>query len=198
MTSSSQQGYSRTNIALHWLMLVLIVAVYACMDLRDLFPKSSPIHDGLKTWHYMLGLTVFVLVWLRLLARVGRSTPPIEPKPPAWQESLAKLVHLLLYLFMIAMPLLGWLTLSAKGDPVPFWGLTLPHLIAQNKDLGKQIQEVHETIATIGYFLIGLHAAAALFHHYVQHDNTLRRMLSPRGDANGTKGPNGQLRARIK
>ncbi|MDR2154682.1 MAG: cytochrome b/b6 domain-containing protein, partial [Burkholderiaceae bacterium] len=53
-------------------------------------------------------------------------------------------------------------------------------LIGPDKALGKQIKEVHETVATIGYGLIGLHAAAALFHHYVMRDNTLLRMLPAR------------------
>jgi len=78
---------------------------------------------------------------------------------------------------MLAMPLLGWLILSSADATIPFYGLELPALVAPDKALAEQIEEVHETIGTIGYFLIGLHALAALFHHYVVKDNTLRRML---------------------
>jgi cytochrome b561 len=78
---------------------------------------------------------------------------------------------------MIGMPLAGWLILSSAGKPVPFFGLELPALIAENKDLSKQIKEIHETVGQLGYFLIGLHALAALFHHYILRDNTLYRML---------------------
>ena len=78
---------------------------------------------------------------------------------------------------MICMPLAGWLILSAAGKPIPFFGLQLPALISENKDLAKLIREFHETLGKVGYFLIGLHAVAALFHHYVLRDNTLRRML---------------------
>jgi cytochrome b561 len=81
---------------------------------------------------------------------------------------------------MIAMPLLGWLALSAKGAPVSLFGLPLPALIGPSKALARNMKQIHETIATAGYFLIGLHAAAALFHHYVVHDNTLVRMLPAR------------------
>lgn len=173
--------YSAASIGLHWLMLVLIVAVYVCMDIDDFFPKGSAAHVGLKTWHYMLGLSVFALVWLRLLARLVGSTPPIAPEPPRWQALAGEAMHVALYVFMIGMPLLGWLTLSAQGKPIPFFGLTLPDLLSEDKGLAKQIKNIHETIATIGYFLIGLHAAAALFHHYIQRDNTLRRMLPLKG-----------------
>ena len=106
--------------------------------------------------------------------------PVIEPTPPAWQNHLAALVHLLLYALMIALPLLGWLVLSAKGESIPFFGMQLPPLIGENVSLGKQLKEVHETIATVGYFIIGLHALAALFHHYVVRDNTLKLMMPRR------------------
>jgi cytochrome b561 len=86
-------------------------------------------------------------------------------------------MHLALYLFLIAMPLLGWLALSATGKPVPFFGLQLPALVGADKALADSLKEIHETIGTVGYYLVGLHAAAALFHHYGMRDNTLPRML---------------------
>ena len=167
--------YSSLRIALHWLMLLLLVAVYASMELRDIFPKGSDARELLKTWHYMLGLSVLGLVALRLLARWLQPGPPLEPGP-RWQMALASSMQVALYIFMIVMPLLGWLTLSAAGKPVPFFGLELPALLATNKDLSHQIKDVHEVIATVGYFLVGLHALGALFHHYLLKDNTLRRM----------------------
>jgi len=81
---------------------------------------------------------------------------------------------------MIVMPLVGWLLLSAEGKPIPFFGLHLPALIGKSKYLADLIKEIHETGGTIGYFIIGLHAAAALCHHYFVRDNTLRRMLPNR------------------
>lgn len=169
--------YGAVSIGLHWVMLLLIVAVYACMDLRDFFPKGSGIYDGLKTWHYMLGLSVFLLAAFRLLVRLVGSVPAIEPAPPRWQAVLATVVHLALYALMLGMPILGWLTLSAQGHDIPFFGLVLPPLVDASKSTAQWIKDIHETGATLGYFLIGLHAAAALFHHYIVHDNTLLRML---------------------
>lgn len=172
--------YGSLSIGLHWLMLLLLAAVYACIELRGYFPKGSDPREALKTWHFMLGLVVFVLVSLRLVARAISPVPRIEPKPPKWQDLSAKLMHLALYALMLGMPLAGWLLLSAAGKPIPFFGLQLPALIGENKPLADAIKEVHETVGTAGYFLIGLHAAAALFHHYVVGDNTLRRMLPSR------------------
>jgi cytochrome b561 len=176
-SQSSAARYGSSLIALHWVMLLLIVAVYACIELREIYPRGSDIRAALKTWHFMLGLTIFALVWLRLLARLAGPAPAIVPQPPGWQLVVAQVFEFAIYLFMIAMPLLGWLILSAENKPVPFFGLQLPALIGENKPLAKQLEEVHEAIGTAGYFLIGIHAAAALAHHYFKRDNTLTRML---------------------
>ena len=168
--------YGKATIFLHWFMLAQLAAVYACIELHSLFPDGSETYELLETWHFMLGLSVFVLVWLRLAARRAGGTPPITPAPAAWQDWSAKLVHIALYGLMIGMPIGGWLMLSAKGEAVPFFGLTLPPLVGPNEELAELIEEVHETAGKAGYGLIALHAAAALFHHYVQRDNTLRRM----------------------
>jgi cytochrome b561 len=60
---------------------------------------------------------------------------------------------------------------------VPFFGLELPPLIAVNRPLGASIRELHETVGNVGYFLIGLHALAGLYHHYFVRDNALKRIL---------------------
>lgn len=180
---SASDRFSKASIVLHWAMLALLVAVYACIELREFYPKGSEPREALKTWHFMLGLSVFLLVWVRLAARLSAKAPPIVPAAPRWQRFIANAVELALYCLMIVMPVLGWLTLSADGDEIPFFGLQLPALIAENTALADDLQSVHKTIGTIGYWLIGLHALAALFHHYVQRDNTLRRMLLSRAVA---------------
>ena len=78
---------------------------------------------------------------------------------------------------MLVMPILGWLILSAAGKPIPFCGLELPPLIAENKELAKNLKEIHETIGVLGYYLIAIHVLAALYHHHIRKDNTLTRML---------------------
>ncbi|CAH1904189.1 Cytochrome b561 [Candidatus Nitrotoga sp. HW29] len=172
--------YGALTIGIYWLMLLMFVAVYACIELHEFFPKGSDLRATLKTWHFMLGLSIFVLASIRLIVYITSTTPRIEPDPPKWQKQFAKLFHLALYVLMIAMPLMGWLLLSAEGKPIPFFGLHLPALIDKSKYLADVIEEIHETGGTIGYFLIGLHAVAALYHHYLVRDNTLRRMLPKR------------------
>lgn len=174
---NSATRYGSVSIGLHWLTLALLVAVYACINLTELYARGSPPREALKDWHFMLGLSILVLVALRLLNRLVGGHPTVVPSPPLWQQRLARATHLALYALMIVMPLLGWLILSAAGEPIPFFGLQLPALLTADKPLADQMKEVHEVIGTLGYFLIAAHALAALFHHYVKHDNTLVRML---------------------
>ena len=177
MKDTSAAGrYSQASIALHWVMVLAFVVVYAAINLADVFDKGSAARQLARNMHFSFGLLVFVLVWLRLLFRLRGSTPPIVPALPAFQEKLGKLVHLALYGLMMAMPLLGWLVLSAGGKAIPFFGLDLPALLAEDKPLGHQLRDVHELGGNIGYALIAGHAVAALFHHYWVKDNTLRRM----------------------
>lgn len=175
------QRYNGFSIGVHWLTLALLVAVYALIELRGIYPKGSAAHEAMKTWHFMLGLTVFGIVFVRLALRAMFRTPPIQPPLPAWQHYLAATMHLLLYAFLLGMPVLGWLTLSAQGKVIPFFGLELPALLGPDKALGHSLEDLHQTIGTLGYYLIGLHAAAALYHHYIVHDDALRRMLPRRG-----------------
>lgn len=170
-------AFGGLSIGLHWLMVLLLAAVYACIELREFYPRGSDIREGLKTWHFMLGLSVFALVWVRLIARWR--TPLLSPSA-GWARWPATVGHLALYGLMIAMPLLGWLALSADGKDIPFFGLSLPPLAAPNANLAEQVEEWHETLGVAGYWLIGLHAAAALFHHHLLKDETLRLMLPGR------------------
>lgn len=171
--------YPKLMILVHWLTLLLVIGVYAAIELRGIFPKEDPLHAAMKSWHFTLGLSVLFITIMRLGMRAAwaRVIPPIEPAAPALQETLAKLVHLMLYVLLLGLPIAGWLILSAAGKPIPFFSFDLPALIDVNKELSKQIKEVHETIANIGYGLIGLHALAAIYHHYIVKDNTLVRML---------------------
>lgn len=175
--TSTRNRYHLASIVLHWLMLILLVAVYAAIELREVFPKGSEPREALKVWHFTLGMSVFVLVWLRIAARLTWPAPASVRQDSWWQHAAAKATHLVLYVLMIGMPVAGWLILSAEGKAVPFFGLDLPPLTSENKVLAERVEELHELGGTIGYWLIGLHAFASLVHHYVLRDRVLARML---------------------
>lgn len=172
--------YSNASIILHWLMLLLIIAVYAAIEFREIFPKGSGPRDALKMWHFMLGLSVLGLVWIRIAARLMWRAPNSSSAEPAWRLAVARATHFALYVFMIGMPVAGWLILSAEGETIPLYGLELPALVGKNAQLAEQVEEIHEFGGTIGYWLIGAHAAASLFHHYVLRDRLFSRMVPAR------------------
>lgn len=164
-------------ISLHWLMLLLIIGSYVTIELSESYPEGSPEHFALKLNHFSIGVSILLLVIARVLVRVFTKVPPIVPAQNPKQELLAKLMHLALYVFMFGMPIVGLLIINAHGHAVSFWGIAeVPKLIEENKSIGHFLHEVHEVGGTLGYFLIGLHAAAGLFHHYKLKDNTLLRM----------------------
>jgi cytochrome b561 len=171
-------GYNRLSIGLHWLTVLLFIAVYSTIELRELFPRESNLRAAMKWWHASLGLSIFAVVWLRLLLRLVIRHG--GPEMPTWQRAMSGATHAALYLLMIGLPLLGWLMLSADGKAIPLFGLTLPPLIGPDEALAEPLEELHETVGTLGYWLIGIHAAAGLFHQYVLRDSTLSRMLPAR------------------
>jgi cytochrome b561 len=174
---NTHQHYGKLSMGLHWLMFLIMIAVYASINLRELYPKGSDPREALKTLHFMLGLIILLLVCLRIYVKASSPTPAIVPDLSARQHLAAKLGHLALYGLMIAAPILGWLLLSAAAKPIPFFGFELPALINENKDLAKSIKKIHETVGELGYYLIAIHVVAALYHHYFKKDNTLTRML---------------------
>ena len=178
--TSIKPGYATPMILLHWLTFVLVAISYALMELKSFAPRGSDLRLNMAALHYLLGLLVFMLVLARLILRMTATIPPIEPAVSAIQAAIAKTMHWFLYAFLIAMPVLGWLALSAKGRPVHLFFFDLPFPIDTDDALARQLKQWHEFIANAGYFAIGLHATFALFHHYVRRDTTLKRMLPRR------------------
>lgn len=175
--SASQQSYSNWMVRLHWLTVLLIIAIYASIEFRGLFEKGTSERDLIKEVHFVLGLSLWFITLLRLVVRRFSVIPAIEPAPSAMAIKISGLMHLVLYGFLLLMPLLGWLILSAGDKVIPFWGFQLPALIGPDPDLAGSIKEIHELVGTAGYVFIALHTLAALAHHYRLKDNTLKRML---------------------
>jgi cytochrome b561 len=125
------------------------------------------------------GIAVLLLMVPRLLVRLRSAVPPITPEPPRWQAMLGKLVHLALYLLVLAVPLLGLSMMFVAGKPWNLLGLPLPVLAVPNPDLAHAIEGIHETAGDVLMWLAIAHVAAAVFHHFVQRDDTLLRMLPP-------------------
>ncbi|NUU66474.1 cytochrome b561 [Enterobacteriaceae bacterium BIT-l23] len=176
-----QGKFSSLQIGLHWLVLLLIAIAYCAMEFRGLAPREY--RPVFKAFHFASGLMVLILMVARLVLRATRPTPPIVPKPAAWATGLAHLGHSALYLIFLALPVLGFLVMYDKGEAWSVLGIPMPHAADLNEDRRQSLKDLHELIANIGYFVIALHAAAALFHHYIWRDNTLLRMMPRRRDS---------------
>jgi cytochrome b561 len=169
--------YTRTAVALHWFIALLITAGFTLgATMTDL--HMSPRKLKLYSYHKWIGITVLGLVLIRLLWRVTHPAPPDEPMP-RWQRIAAHVTHWLLYLLMIATPIVGWLYSSASGYPVVYLKLwQLPDLVAKNKKLADVLVQVHGLLAWTLFYVVLLHVAAALKHHFFDRDATLKRMLA--------------------
>lgn len=169
--------YTHTAIALHWLMAFLLLGLFVVglyMHELPLSPQKLKIYS----WHKWAGVSIFLLVLVRLGWRIGHRPPALPSLMPAWQQSAAHGLHFLLYLLIIAIPLSGWLMSSAKGFQTVWFGvLPLPDLIGKDKELGKILEEVHSILNFGLVALVIVHAAAALKHHWVDKDDVLSRML---------------------
>lgn len=175
MTTS--RTYTRTAIALHWLMALLILTVLPLgLTMTEL--ELSPLKLKLYAWHKWLGVTVFMLAVLRLAWRLTHPAPPLPSGMPTWERTAAHLMHWYLYAFMLVLPLSGWLMSSAKGFQTVYLGvLPIPDLLAKDEALGEMLGEVHASLAWLFLLLLAVHVAAAVKHHLVDRDDVLARML---------------------
>lgn len=169
--------YTATAKGLHWLMALLIFGLLALgFYMADL--PLSPEKLQYFSWHKWAGVTVFLLVWLRLAWRVTHRPPAYPLAMTGMQQLLAHAGHFALYGLMVIIPLSGWLMSSAKGVQTVWFGvLPLPDLLPRDKALGKQLAELHSALNIGLLVLLGVHTAAALLHHLVLKDDILRRML---------------------
>lgn len=173
--------YDAVAIAFHWLMFVLVAVAYAAIELRGFTDKGTAARMVAMEVHKWSGALVLALIVPRLLWRAMRGAPAPEAYPRLGQLAGAA-VHGLLYLFLVAQPILGILMMNAAGRELmlPGTDIGLPPLIAPDAARKDLLGEIHETIGNAFYLVIGLHAMAALFHHYMLGDNTMRRMLPRR------------------
>lgn len=167
--------------SLHWLIAVLILAMGVLGLTMGEFPKT-PKFFWLYTLHKSLGLSVLALVLLRLGWRLYAGAPRPVAGTPGWQERAASLTHWLLYVLMFAIPLSGWLYDSASGlRPFRWFGLVdVPRIASPDPQVVAVSHAIHEYGFWLLIAVVLAHAAAALYHHCIQRDATLARML-PQG-----------------
>ncbi|KAA8999033.1 cytochrome b561 [Affinibrenneria salicis] len=174
--------FSGIQIALHWAVFILLIITYATIELRGLAPRGTLARQIVIGTHFSCGFAILLLMVARLFYKMKYATPPIEPPNPRWQRYLANLTHALIYALFLVLPVLGVASRYWRGNDWALFGIGMPVAAPANPELARTLIDLHETLAPLGYWLIGLHAAAALFHHYFMRDNTLLRMMPARRD----------------
>ena len=172
-----QLGYTKTAIALHWLVVFLIIGAFPLgMVMSDL--PLSPLKLKLISYHKWLGVTVFILVVARLAWRATHTPPLLPASMPRWEQRAANGLHHMLYLLLFVIPLSGWLMSSAKGMQTVYLGvLPLPDMVSKDKALGHLLGTVHAVLNYSMLALVVAHIAAALKHQFIDRDGVLARML---------------------
>jgi cytochrome b561 len=178
--ANTTQRYGAVAMVLHWIMAALIIALLGLglymVTLPDVgFDKKK---ITLILYHKELGVVALVLVALRLAWRFGNRVPRLAENLPEWQKVAARFVHLCFYGLLFALPITGWVMSSATAIPVSFLGwFQLPDLVSRSEHLFQLFIAIHKWL---GYALIAfvcVHVGAALRHHFVLRDDTLRKML---------------------
>jgi cytochrome b561 len=172
-----QQAYSRTAVALHWLVALLVLITFP-LGLGMTAMPLSPQKLQFFSYHKWLGVTVFALMLLRLGWRIGHAAPRPPAGTPRWQQRAAQCAHVLLYLLLLAVPLSGWAYSSAAGVQTVYLGIVpLPNAVAPDKALAALLKGVHYALNASLFVVFCVHFCAALKHHFFDRDGVLARML---------------------
>ena len=174
------KSWTTTAKTLHWLIAFLLLAIWASVELHELVPRGNPWRDYWIVAHFTLGITALAVMVFRLIWRAGHKPP--APLGNRLQQRLATAVHHLLYLLVLAMPVTGLLMRQLDGKTTPLPGtLSIPVWLPANTALAERLEDLHKGwLWNILLALIALHVAGALWHHWMDRDNTLKRMLPGR------------------
>ncbi|MGE4062129.1 MAG: cytochrome b [Rhodospirillaceae bacterium] len=171
------QSYRWPAKLFHWLTALAVVTAIV-LGFAMVSAQPGPRQNQLYDLHRSFGALILALTGARLLWRLFSPPPRLVPGMPKWQKTAATAMHRLLYVILIAMPLLGWAGTSAFPATITVFGLfELPPLVAPNRELSTILLGIHWRLAWLLCVLIAGHIAAALYHHFVVRDETLRRML---------------------
>lgn len=168
--------YTRTAIALHWLIALAVIVQFAWGWWMQGIPKQPPgMRVDAYNLHKSIGLTLLALMTVRLLWRLRHPAPPLPPMP-RWQAFMAHIVHATLYVVLLAHPLAGYLGSVFSGYPVKLFGMTLPAWGVNDPALKSFFSASHFATSWVLLAAVALHVAGALKHALVDRDGLLARM----------------------
>ncbi|MGE3147895.1 MAG: cytochrome b [Pseudorhodoplanes sp.] len=178
MTYGTQVGgYSSAAKLLHWLIALCVLAILPVAWWMN-NTTNQELGGQLYTVHKSLGMTILILMTLRIVYRLAAGAPAAYAGLNRLEKALSSAVHGLLYLLLFLMPLVGWVANSAYGMKTPFWGLfEFPQIIAKNEALSERLFTLHKYVGWVVAAVVVLHVAGALKHYVIDRDGVLQRML---------------------
>ncbi|MDT8386028.1 MAG: cytochrome b [Thiogranum sp.] len=179
MWCNTDDSYGRISISLHWLIAVAVIGLFALGLWMVELDYYDPWYQRAPELHKSAGVLLFGLVLLRLVWHYSNPRP--RPVGSRWESRAATLAHASLNLLLLATLVSGYLISTADGRPIDVFGLfQVPATLAGLQNQADLAGKIHELLSFILIGLAGLHALAALKHHFINHDATLRRMLASR------------------
>jgi cytochrome b561 len=173
----SAKRYNGVAKFFHWLTVGLVVAQFAIAWTMPEVRRET-VRAGLIMWHISLGTTILAVTIARAVWRLSHRAPPPPSSLPISLQITSRAIHVLLYVLLLALPLLGWVNASARGWPVTLFGIMpLPPLSAVGSMLGLAFGAVHQALAIMLLTVIAMHLLGALYHLVVLRDRTVQRML---------------------
>lgn len=174
--SETPQRYTRTAIFLHWLIAAAVIGLIAWGWWMQTIPKvpQGPRVDAFNL-HKSIGMTVLLLMLVRIGWRARHPPPPFPPMP-RWQARLANSVHVLIYVCLVVQPLSGYLGSAFSGYPVRLFGVVLPAWAAKNDWLKDTLSVVHLVNSWVLIAALALHFAGSIKHALLERDGSFWRM----------------------
>jgi len=168
-------------IILHWVMAVSFILMLASGLAMEYLELEKALVFQLFQWHKSLGVLLMVAFFLRVAVRLFAAHPKLPETMPVLERKAAHAGHMMLYLWMLALPLSGWVMVSASSFGLPtivFGWFEWPHIpgIAGDKGLRENANLAHQWLAYSFIALIAGHIAAAVKHLVIDHENLLPRM----------------------
>lgn len=174
---TSAQAYSPAAKGFHWLIVLLLLVQFITSFLLPHIGSNTPLSTVINL-HFSFGVLIMLVMAARFVHRLMHPVIFEAHDAPPWEQFLAKTMHCLFYLILLVSPILGWASASAHKLPVNLFGIvTFPAIAQPGSSWANSAGDLHATIMWALLWLIGLHIAAALYHHLIRHDSTLRRML---------------------
>ena len=177
---NTQDSFGFVSKFLHWLMAILLISLFAVGLYMTELDYYDSLYHTLPWWHKSIGLLVIGLLLFRFIWKAINSTPQVLSSHKKWEVSLADVIQKLFYGLILLIGISGYFISTAKGKGIEFFTLFEVPAITQTieEDWADLIGEIHEALAITLIVLAGLHAIAALKHHFIDKDETLRRMIN--------------------